>query len=324
MSGLLSQVGYGAESTYGTRVVPARFLEFTEEDVSLELEQLDSAGLRAGQTVLRSDRQATIRMGAAGSITHEFARLGMGLLLLHALGAVAITTPAGATLTRRHTYTPGSLVGKFLTTQIGRPDTGGVVRPFDYVGCKVATFEINQSVGEYLTYTHELDAQDELTNQTLAVASYPWPNAIFHWGQCAVTVGGSDIDDVEFSLSGDNGLKRDRRFLRGSALKKEPIRQAMTGCEGTASGEVASFANYTSFVAGGAILPIVATWTSAALIEAGFPFKLTITLAACRAKGNTPNVGGPDVLEHEIEFDVLDDGVSPPVSIVLDTTDAVS
>ena len=52
MSGLLSQVGYGAESTYGTRVVPARFLEFTEEDVSLELEQLDSAGLRAGQTVL--------------------------------------------------------------------------------------------------------------------------------------------------------------------------------------------------------------------------------------------------------------------------------
>jgi hypothetical protein len=45
------------------------------------------------------------------------------------------------------------------------------------------------------------------------------------------------------------------------------------------------------------------------------PFKLVLTLQNCRFDGDTPDVGGPDVLEQSLPFKVLDDGTNPVVQV---------
>src|SRR3954451_3563170 len=93
-SGLSAQIGYVAESTYGTRVAASRFLEFTEESLEGPIDRVESKALRAGQKTMRSDRWAAGRKTPGGGVTHELANKGFGLLLKHAIGSVATSQPS--------------------------------------------------------------------------------------------------------------------------------------------------------------------------------------------------------------------------------------
>src|SRR3990167_5826728 len=110
-SGIWSQCGYAAETTWSTYAAPTRFLEFNDEDLKLNIEYIQSESLRSGNRVLRSDREVANKKGAGGSVSHEVTDRSFGLLFKHALGTVAITTPGGGTLTRDHTHTLGDPYG---------------------------------------------------------------------------------------------------------------------------------------------------------------------------------------------------------------------
>ncbi|MGK3946779.1 hypothetical protein ABK046_51500, partial [Streptomyces caeruleatus] len=70
----------------------------------------------------------------AGQITHELSPANIGMLLVQAMGAVS-TSGAGP---YTHVITPGPLVAtRSLTVQVGTPDFGGTVRPFNFTGCQV-------------------------------------------------------------------------------------------------------------------------------------------------------------------------------------------
>jgi Phage tail tube protein len=319
-SGLAAQIGYAEESTYGTRVVPTRFLELVDEGLSFEPGRDESQAIRSGNRVLRSDRWSAGRKVAGGSVSHEIANKGFSLLFKHMLGdAPTITTPGGGTTSRDHTFDgPGDPLGMMLTCQVGRPDVGGTVRPFDYLGCKVGSWEISQALDAYAMLSLELDARDEDTAQSLATASFPAGQTLFGWKDLAVTIGGAPFDVNTLTIAGENPSKTDRYFV-GATTKKQPIVNALAPITCELTGEFESMTQYDR-VRTGATTQLVATWTGA-IIEAAIAFKLQVTLDTVRVDGATPAVSGRDLLEQPLRFVALDDGTDPPIRIVYTTTD---
>lgn len=323
-SGLAAQLGVAAETTYGTGVTVDHFYEFNSESLALSIERIESAGLRASNRVLRSDRFVAGKKSVEGEIEAEIQTKGYGLLLKAALGATTITTPSGATLARLHRHILADPYGQSYSIQVGRPDTSGTVQPFTYTGCKVSEFSLANSLDEFLVGTWTFDGQAETTSTSLATASYSTGTEVLSWVGGAVTIAGSAVavvTDVEISVA--NGLKTDRYTINSSPTKKEQIISEMTEITGTITAEFDGLTNYNRFV-NGSVAAIEATWTGLTAIEGStYPY-LKVSMPACRFDGTTPAVEGPDVLSIELPFKALYNGTDQPITIDYLTADTAS
>lgn len=323
-SGLGAQVGLIQEVTYGTYIAPTRFLEFVSESLSLSIERIESNAIRAGTTILRTDRWGSGRWGVEGDIELEVATKGFGLIFKNMLGEVAITTPAGGALARDHTHTLGDLFGDSLTIQVGRPGVGGTVHPFSYSGCKIASWELSNEVDGLLALTITVDGQTETTAQALATASFAANDQLLYFTGGAVTVGGSAFDVTNITISGDNGLATERYFLRATTpqLKKEPVQAAFTEITGTMEIEFSDLTAYNRFVTG-TTAAVTAEWTGP-LIEGALNYGVLVTMPSVRFDGETPTVDGPDILSATVPFKVVDNLTNPPLTLRYRTTDTAS
>ena len=327
-SGLAAQLGLAESNTFGTYQTPTRFLEFVEESLEYQIERVESPGLRANNRVLRTDRYAPGQKRVEGSITLEPATKGFGLVLKHALGSASISTPSGATNARLHAYTLGDIYGTSLTVQVGRPDVSGTVQPFTYLGCRADTLSFTSSVDELLVAELGLVGQDETRAQALATAAYPYsPGSSyeqFYWTQGVISVAGSAVAVVtDFEMEINNNLKSDRYFL-GGATMSEPILAGMTEITGTVTVEFLNLTAYERFV-NNTQVALNAKWTAATAIEGStYPY-LEIDIPKVRFDGPAnPQVGGPDVLTHELPFKVLYDGSNGPITVNYMTSDTAS
>ncbi len=311
-TGVAAQLGVGEETTYGTPVTPNRFFEFVSESLKLDLERLESRGLRAGTRVLRSDRWRTGRRSVSGDIELEVNSKSQGLLWKHMLGSIATTTPSGATNTRDHTATPGDLpVG--LTVQVGRPDVGGTVRPFTYHGCKIATWALRASVGEIGLLRLGVVGEDEDTATSLASASYASGDELMTFVEGSLSIASSTVDVREVEITGDNMLAADRHRL-GSGLIREPVEADMRRYGGRIVAFFPDLTAYNRFVTGTeASLELLFQGSQ---IEAGFNYETKVTMNV-RFDGETPNVSGPDELDQPLPFVAVDSGSGPASAITV-------
>ena len=317
-SGLAAQIGFAEETTWGTRVAPTRFLEFNSESLKLEQSFLDSKGIRASNLVQRSDRWARGKKSVSGDVEIEGYNLGLSMLLKHALGSVAISTPTGATATRRHTHTLGDNYGLGLTVQVGRPDTGGTVRAFEYAGCKVPSLEIGNSVDELLLLNLGFVGKDEDTAQSLGAASYPASTEILNWSGGVLNIAAAAMDVQDVSIKIERG-HNERFRIRSDRATKEPIMNDLVKISGEVTAEFESLTAYNRFV-NGTLAALDVTWTGG-VIEGAFSYYLKVTLNNVRFEGETPSVDGPDVLMQKLPFMAVYDGSNGPISIEYQTTD---
>ena len=320
-SGISSQLGLVAESTYGTGVVVTRFLEFLSESMKLDVARVESKGLRSGQRMQRFDHWAAGKRAASGNIEMEVANRGFGLLLT-TMGLGALTTTASGT-GWKHRGTIGDLFGDMMTIQVGRPDVSGTVQPFTYLGCKVAEWELVQEIDEILKLNLTVDARDETTATALASATAPTLSELYHWGGFALTVGGGAFEPTSFKLGCNNGLKTDRHHLRGATLKKEPIEEKMREVTFEMDGEFESLTAYNRYV-NGTDTAIIATWTAVATYDTALPFKIVVTMEGTRWDGETPTVDGAGVLMQPMKGVVLDDATSPTFTVDYFTSEAAA
>lgn len=315
-----NQIGYAEETVYGTRVPPTRFLDFTKESIKRSQERRESAGIRAGSIVRRSDSQSAVMKGAAGSVEHEIADIGFGLLLKHMLRKTpSSTTPAGGV--KRFTFTLGTEVLS-LTTQVGRVKADGSgVAPFDYLGCVVSEWKISQEVDAYALLELTLDAQNEKTDQTLAEPSYGSSPQLFHDGELLVKVSGTGVDVRTAEISGNSGLKTDRYYLRRNTLKKVPLNAEFVGLEGALNGDFEDLTIYNHFVAGD-LVEIIYEWVGPQIGSTGYNNELKITMPSCVFTGETPETAAPGILEENMPFVIFDNGTNPPITIDYQTSDS--
>lgn len=322
-SGLQSQLMFAQETTYGTRVVPTKGAEFISESLKLEIERMEGRGLRAGRRVLTSSQWQPGKRSAGGDLEMELLNTGTGLLWKHALGATSTVAGTGFST---HTYTPADLQTLSMTMQVGKPDVAGTVRPFDYLGCKIASWEVSCSAGEIAMAKFSILAADESTAQSLASATYPANHVPLTFAKGVLSIAAAGVDVKEATFSVDNGLAGDRYFLRSSALRKQPLENAWRAATGSLVADFESLTAYNRFVNGTeAALSLKFTGADIAGSTPLTPFSFEI-VANVRFDGETPAVSGPELLEQPLQFKAVASGAadSTAYNIIRVTSEAAA
>jgi hypothetical protein len=314
---LEAQIGFVDEVTFGTPVTVTRFYEFNSESIKMDQARIESSALRSGARVTRSDRWALGKKTVGGDVTFELANKSFGLLFKHMFGGVATAQPdsGGAPTVYKHTFTPGAYPTS-MTAQVGRTDVGGTTRAFTYHGCRVESWELGCSVDEIASLKISLNGEDEDTSTALATVSYPASLSLLTFVNGTLTIGGSSASVMSASVAGQNGLATDRYFL-GSTLRKQQLEMGMRTYTGTFEAEFESLTHYNRFV-NGTEAEIVLNFQGG-VISGAFNYEAKIT-ANVRFDGQTPNVGGPEIVGQTLPFKVVDNGTTS-IKLEYQTTD---
>jgi hypothetical protein len=308
----------GRETTYGTPAPLTQSIESTADGHKRAPKVLESTGMRAGAQAAASDRARMVNMGAEGSIPVEFQNKGMGKLLRLMTGSSAIAQEgATAAWLQTHSTTKDGPVGESVTVQVIKPSTGSTF-PFTYHGGVCTGWELTQEVDDLLKLSLDMDYEDETTDVAAGTPTYAAGSSPFAWEDCVVTVDGAPTDLRKLSLKGNMNVDTDRRYLRGTALKKAPLRKGLPVYDGELTSDFDDLTAYDRFVAGVPV-PLVATWTGS-LIAAGFPFMLRAS-ATVQFRGDTPQASLTDLASQPMPFKVLWDRTNPAVKLEYRSTD---
>lgn len=317
-TGLAAQLGVAAETAYGTPVTVTRFYELVSESMKMEVERLESRGLRAGTRILRSAGWAAGRKSVGGDLELELKDRTFGRLFTHMFGGAAVTNPA--TGVYEHTFTPDDLPTS-MTVQIGRPSTDGTVRSFTYHGCKVAGWEIGCQVGEIGRVKLSLVGEDEDTSTSLATASYSAANLLtFTHG--ALTIGGSAVKVRAATIKGQNGLSADRHML-GSQLMSTPLEGNFREYTVDLDAEFADLTQYNRINAATEAALVLAF--TGATITTGYSYVTQLTCQV-RFDGETPTVSGPEEIQLPLRCKIVQPSTSPggAITLLYRTSDATA
>jgi hypothetical protein len=305
---------------YNVPAAVSRFFEFSSESITGKYSRIESAGIRAGTRVERTDRWAVNPKGADGDLKFEVLDSGFGLLFQHALGTFSAGTPTGGFTP--YTFTMGNLQGLSTTWQVGRVDTSGALNPFTYTGGKVKTWEISNALDGVLNMDLSMDFAAE--NQgagtgPLAVSTPTYPVGsqllTFIGGTC--TIAGTQFAISSASVKCDNKLDVSRYFINGTNIKKEPIENEYRALTWSLKGEFDSMTQVKrvgSATSAGAMAAIVLTWVSP---QGG---GLSVTLPNARFDTG-PVQAALKTPELTLSGKALDDGTSGPISVVYTTKD---
>lgn len=286
-SGLAGQIGFATETVPGTAVPVTKFVPIVSEGITHERERLESEGIIAGRRVLDSGQWNGGNHTTGGDIGLELYNVGLTTLFRCMFGKVVTT---GASAPYSHVFTPGDLADDSLTIQVGRPGTKGTVHPFTYAGSKVESWEIACSQGEIATLGLTIVAMSETTGTALAVATMPAGIKPLKFNHASIKIDGTAADVKSFTLSGDNGLDTDRRFL-GSQSIKTPLEADLRTYEGAFETEFEDLTQYNRFISG-AEFPVEIKFT------AGTD---SVTFALnCRYDGETPVLSGKELLTQNL------------------------
>jgi len=283
-------------------------------------EYIDSVGFRAGMETLRSDRRTLVNMGGEGELEIDVLTTGFGFLLESMLGSTAGPTQEAATAAYTTTATTSSdAPGISYTVQIQRVAVDGSLQSFTHHGGTITSWSLMQEVGGLLVATLQADFEDVDTSTGAGTPAYAAGNVPFDWTMLDVTLDSVSTDLTKFELEGDLGLVTDRRFLKSSSLKAQPVRSSVPSYEGSMELEYQGEVEYDDFVAGN-VVPIIATWTGAT-IEGAHNYELEITCAACQYTGDAPVSSLDGVPTMTVPFKVLDNGTDPAIQITYKSTD---
>lgn len=313
-AGIEAQIGMAAEVTYGTYVAPTRFYEFTSESLKYNISRIQSAGLRAGRRTQHRWKPGV--QSVTGDINMELAPQDLGLILEHILGDVSSTTGADP-----YTHTWQGLADiddRSMTIQVGRPDEGGTIRPFSYLGCKFTQLQIGANVDEFATTTVGVYGREETTAEALEVATYDTELEPFVFTEGSLTVASTEICVVSFDFTLDLALATDRHRICATANAGKPKKALVNGMAEISGSFTADFEDLTAYNR-----YINGTEAELELVfNAGADKQLTVNMNV-RFDGETPNVDGPEMLDQPLQY-VATSGTSDAdaITVTLINSDA--
>ncbi len=308
-----ASLGIGAETAYGTPATVLNGLEGKADSWKVEREFIESVGFRAGLQTARADRRNIIPMGGEGEIEVDLLDAGCADLIRSVFDTVKTTSTGG---TRTHVFeTAANSAAPSFTAQMVRPTVDGGTVAYKHVGCVATEWTLAAEVENAVTFTASFDFQDVSHSAKPAdhiKPVYPVAARPYDWSRAGITLkrgaASAVVDASKFELTGDLGMKTDRRFLRANALKRKPVRAAVPTYEGSFEGEFtdATLPLYEDFLAGtviGLTLDLVG-------LTPGTSVK--VECPAVQFTGESPEASPDDVTVMTMPFRVLDPGDGKP------------
>jgi hypothetical protein len=329
-SGLDAQVGFAAESTWGTAVTVTRFIEATSETLKFEPTFTEGTGVRPGVLSKRVTRTRQSKKSVSGDVEFELATKGMGLLVKHMIGSTVTTPTLIAGSAYKQIHTPQGLFGLGLTAQVGRPEPGtGTVVPFTYAGCKVTSWEFSCDDSSNPMLKLSLLGKSETTATALASASYLAGSTVFDYAATSLKFGGTPTTASgettiasgvqlaaiakDITITGESALADDRYGIGNAGLRAQPLQNDFQTYTGSLTCEFAKTELYDPFQAG-TIIPIQFDLTGA-VISGPDLFRVSFIMPACIIKSATPNMSGPDLVSMNVDFEAYSNGTDPTIQV---------
>jgi hypothetical protein len=327
-SGLGASLGLAKETTYGTVVTPNRFFEFDSESLALDPTYFDPVGLRSNRLFAPSSRMRKTTRQAGGGTTLDAPTKQFGAVfdLMHGLAVTPVQQAATPAYLQTHAVGT-SQPNKSATIQIDKPTAQAVDTPFTYPGSILTTAAFSMDNGGSLKAALTWDCQDELTpystptGPSLTTPAYAAGSTVWDSTQvAAVTLNGTPVASVQsLTVTWTQPFKEDRFFLGSGAVKQKPIPNGIPTLAGSMSAEWYDQSAYQLFLSGG-IVGVVFDFQGAT-IASTYKEQIKFDMPAVQVRGESPQVGGPDVLDQTIPFTVGDNGTNPPLSISYMSTD---
>jgi hypothetical protein len=321
--GLQTVFGTGVETDWGDPVEVDRWYPIVSEGLERQQEVVQSSGLRAGSLGRRSAPRALTHSWAEGPVELEVPVVGFGRWLHQMLGGTPATTELDAEDgVYSHVFELGSLLGVSQTIQkVLRDEEGDPVQAFTYPGAKVASWELSCAVGEMLVANLTMDALEELLAAPVTPHSYNPNERLYHFAQGAVLLGGSPVGKVTAaSATGDNGLRTDAFYLGTGGRKGEQQRNDWVSVEGQLAAEFDDPSVFHALYVTDEPTSIVLEFTGPELVE-DVNEQLIVEFPVVHFTGETPKVGGPDVVVPELPWEAAETDDAPLVRATYISTD---
>lgn len=328
-SGLGASLGVAAESTYGTYAVPLCFVEFDKESLRKTKNVVQGGGLAAGRAAQMGSARVVTSTAGEGDLEFDVTRNGIGWLLAQIFGGTPPTpVQQGATTAYQTTFDANlDAKGRSLTVQVGRPDTGGTVRPYTYLGSKVKDVEFSCGVQDPLGVKVSLDCASVSEAQTLATPSYPAAGVIpWHGGQMCVLAGTYGAETAltgvsKFALKIERPLATDDK-IRACGQVAEPQGNGFLKVTGSIDIDFAVKAEIADRFSSDTPTSLVWKFTGP-VISGSYAYGLQFNLPMVFFEADAPTVDGPDILKMTATWTAqLDSAAHPLVSAITTNTDS--
>jgi hypothetical protein len=289
-----------AESTYGTRVAPSRFIPLTAEDLGFEINRYFSPAIGSGPWARPS--VITTKVGR-GTLSGDVPTVGFGFLLNYLNGNTNTPVQDGATTSYATTFNLDTAPSKSFTVQVQNPPvTSSTLVPHDMTGCMMGGITLSWSAAGVLSYNIPVVYQNLDTAQALVSYVAPAAYDLFSFTGGSITVGGS----LETNIIGDGSITieyplRDDGYMLGSnGLIAKPVPNDKPTASGTF---VADFNDNTNIsrTLNGTTADVVLKFEGAT-ISGAFKFTTQVTLKDCVFTSNRAGVDGPGLVQQTVSF----------------------
>lgn len=319
-SGLSSSFGWSKESTYGTRVAPAKFIRHRRCEFNPVFNRVQGEGIQSGALALRSDHYVQTHQQATASVEFDVTTLNMVQLFENLMGTTAVSAQLGSTAAYSHTLTAGDNLGKKLTVQTNVPLRDGTAKAKEIVGAKATSATISTGIGELLTCQMEFDGQKYDTGQTLASPSYV-TGLPFHFGQANLKLGTFSSESAvtgvrSFSVTINRPMDTEAFTFNASGLKQEPVLNAPLEITGTVEADYLASADFETRYLTNTFPSLVFECVGTTLIESPYFPMFRLTLPGVTFDGPGQNVDGYDVSRNQWGFTYRFDGTNHPVILI--------
>lgn len=344
-----------AESTYG--VAPslsgAKFTACKSDSVELKKVTVQGKGLFSGKMYPQAARRQIAGWSCGGQIPLDLPARGLQQWLFPMFGSYGQTASAltedMATLAYKAVHAPGPLETNSFCWQKGVPavDTG-TIEPVTYVGGKISEWEISMAKDEIAqlnittVFRNELAGagnSDPLNGSVPSLQAYSAPAAggvftflegtLYTGGTCSTTSGVTTVASPvvagnirSASIKHTVPLDLDRYFAGNLGFIAEPVQNDLRMTSGQFVVEwLSAESRYNAYVQD-TPTPLQLTFLGPA-IGSGSDFStLSILIPDTFLDGESPKIGGPEVVMQTVPFTGLDDGTNNPIQATYWTLDS--
>lgn len=288
------------ETTYGTRVAPARAIVVTGEDIAFTRNRAFSAALGMGRWARPS---IITTRGGSGSLSGEVPTTGFGYLLdaLHGNAVTPVQQAATTAYLQTHTLDTPPSKSYSVQKQVPPVSTSTLV-PLDYTGAMFTGITLNWTAGGLFGWSMPAVVMDELTGQTLATYTAPTAWQPFGFQGGSITIGGAAETNVigDGSITLGAAMRDDAYKLGSSGTIAKPVETDKPTAEGSFTADFEDLVNINRVV-NNTSADIVLKFEGAT-IASTYKYTLEVTLEDCVFTTPSPTVDGPGPVQQTVSF----------------------